>query len=99
MASQDELSRFRILKLLSNALFGLTCFQLARNSGREDWKSRSFRASLATRLRRLRSSGLVRRDLDGWLRPAHSRRVGVYRWWITKRGRERLAWAESQESL
>ena len=96
---KDELSRFQILKLFSNALFGLTCSELARNSGRENWKSRSFRASLATRLRRLRSSGLIRRKLGTLSRPAHSSRAGIYRWWITERGRQRLAWAKSQDLL
>ena len=95
-SSGDELSRFHILKLLSDALFGLTCFQLAKKSGQEHWNTRSFRASLATRLRRLRSSGLIRRELDRLSRPAHSRRIGIYRWSITPRGQERLAWAKSK---
>jgi len=95
-SSGDEMSRFRILKLISDALFGLTCSQLAKRSGREHWNTRSFHASLATRLRRLRSSGLIRRELDRFSRPARSRRIGIYRWWITQRGQERLAWAKSK---
>jgi hypothetical protein len=90
------MTRFEILKLLSDAFFGATCSQLAKMSGQKHWNTRSFRASLATRLRRLRSSSLIRRELDRWSRPAHSRRIGIYRWWITQRGQERLAWAKSK---
>ena len=34
--------------------------------------------------------------MDRLSRPAHSRRAGVYRWWITQRGQERLVWAKSK---
>jgi hypothetical protein len=91
------MTRFHILKLLSDALFGLTCSQLAKKSGKEHWNTRSYRASVATRLRRLRFSGLVRRELDRFSRPAHARRIGIYRWRITQRGQERLAWAKSKD--
>jgi hypothetical protein len=93
----EVISRFRILELLSEALFGLTCREVAKNTGKERWSTRSFRASLATRLRRLRSLGLVHRKLDRLFRPVRSRRVGIYRWYISERGRKRLLWAKSKK--
>ena len=89
-------SLLEAFRAISDALFGLTCSQLAKKSGQEHWNTRSFRASLSTRLRRLRSSGLIRCELDRFARPAHSRRIGIYRWSITQRGQERLAWAKSK---
>jgi hypothetical protein len=38
------MTRFEILKLLSDAFFGATCSQLAKRSGQEHWNTRSFRA-------------------------------------------------------
>lgn len=96
-SSGKTLSRFTILELLSKSFFGLTCQGLAERAGQEQWNTRSGRASLATRLRRLRSFGLVYRELDGLSRPARSRREGVYRWRISERGRCRLKWARDNE--
>jgi len=92
-SSQHELSRFRILELLSEGFGGSTCAELAKRTGNEKSKTRSFRASLATRLRRLKALGLVDCGLDRFFRPAHSRRIGVYRWHISTKGISRLAWA------
>jgi hypothetical protein len=94
-----NLSRFRILDLLSEGLFGFTCTQLAKRSGQKGNDTRAFRASLATRLRRLQSSGLVNRDLDKFSRPAHSLRQGVYRWRLTAHGIARLKWAKENGKL
>src|SRR5271154_5669110 len=94
-----KLSRFRILDLLSEGLFGFTCTQLAKRSGHKGNDTRSFRASLATRLRRLQSSGLVNRDLDKLSRPAHSLPDGVYRWRLTAHGIARLKWAKENGRL
>jgi hypothetical protein len=93
---QDKMARFRILNLVSEGVFGSTCFQVAKRSGQANWYTRSFRASLATRLRRLRELGLIRCELDRISRSAHSRRDGIYRWRITQRGKDRLAWAKSK---
>jgi hypothetical protein len=98
-SSEAKLSRFRILELLSGALFGLTCSGLAERTGQQNSGTRSFQASIATRLRRLRRLGLVRCDLDRLSRPAHSRRVGVYRWRLTGRGSDRLSWARSKKLI
>jgi hypothetical protein len=92
-----KLSRFRILDLVSEAIIGFTCSQLAKRSGQTNWNTRSFRANLTTRLRRLHQQGLIRRDLDKVSRPAHSRRDGIYRWRITSRGVMRLRWAKQKE--
>jgi len=72
-SSHIKLSRFRILELVSGAIFGLTCSELAKRSGQEHWNARSFRASLATRLRRLRDLCLAKYELDTFSRPARSR--------------------------
>ena len=96
-SSRAKLSRFRILELLSEGLFGFTCIQLAKRSGLGGWEARSFQASLATRLRRLRALGLVNRELDKFARTNHSRRIGVFRWRISERGAQRLEWAKSKE--
>lgn len=96
-SSRQKLSRFRILELISKSLFGLTCADLVKRAGQEHWNTRSGRASLATRLRRLRSLGLIRPELDKLFRPARSRRSGIYRWRITARGEQRLAWANKKK--
>jgi hypothetical protein len=93
---RGELSRFRILELLSEGFGGSTCAELAKRTGNEKWKTRSFRASLTTRLRRLKALGLVNRSLDRFFRPARSRRVGIYRWNISAKGINRLAWAREK---
>ena len=95
--NSEEISRFWILLVLSEAFFGLTCREIAQKQERRGGIRRSFRASLATRLRRLRFSGLVQRTLDRLSRPARSRRVGIYRWKISDRGRQRLLWAKSKK--
>lgn len=97
--NSDAISRFWILLELSETVFGLTCREIAKSTGREHWYTRTFRASLATRLRRLRSLGLVQRKLDPSFRPVRSRRAGIYRWNITDRGRERLVWAKSKRYI
>jgi hypothetical protein len=94
-----KLSRFRILDLVSEGIIGFTCSQLAKRSGQKSWNTRSFRASLTTRLRRLYQLGLIRRDLDKISRPAHSRKNGIYRWRITSRGIMRLKWAKEKKLI
>jgi hypothetical protein len=94
-----KLSRFRILDLVSEGIIGFTCSQLAKRSGQESSNTRSFRASLTTRLRRLYQLGLIRRDLDRVSRPAHSHKNGVYRWRITPRGIMRLKWAKEKKLI
>ena len=98
-SSQAKLSRFRILDLLSESLFGFTCTELAKRSGQANWDTRSFRASLATRLRRLQFSALVKRELDKFARPAHSSSDGIYRWRISVHGMQRLKWAKKNGCL
>jgi hypothetical protein len=95
--NSEVISRFRILELLSETIFGLTCREIAKQTGKEHWSTRSFRASLATRLRRLRALGLVQRKLDRLSRPPGCRRVGIYRWQISDRGLKRLLWARSKK--
>lgn len=97
--SRQDLSRFRVLALLSTSDFGFTTAELAKASGRDRSSSRSFQASLGTRLRRLRRWGLVRCRLDKFDRPMRSRRKGVTRWRLSTRGVERLAWAKSNGLL
>jgi hypothetical protein len=94
-----KLSRFRLLDLISQGIIPFTCNQLAKRSGQTSWYTRSFRANLATRLRKLHQQGLIQPYLDRTSRPAHSRRSGIYRWRITQRGRDRLAWARSKGYL
>lgn len=98
-SSQGKLSRFRILELLSDSLFGLTCAGLAKRAGQKHWDTRSGRASLATRLRRLRTLGLVQFELDKSSRPARSRPDGIRRWRVSQRGIARLEWAKQQKKL
>ena len=94
-----KLSRFRILDLVSEGIIGFTCSQLAKRSGQEGWNTRSFRASLTTRLRRLYQLGLIRRDLDKVSRPTYSHKDGIYRWRITSRGITRLKWAKEKKLI
>ena len=97
--SERKLTRFRILALLSSANYGLTCKELAKASGQDHFSKRSFLASLTSRLRRLRRWGLVRRKLDRFNRPMRARRIGVYRWRISRRGLDRLAWARTKRKV
>lgn len=98
-SSRAKLSRFRILDLLSESLFGFTCAELAKRSGQENWDTRSFRASLASRLRRLQFSALVKCELDKFSRPPRSSPHGIYRWRISARGVKRLKWAKKNGRL
>jgi len=95
-SSQQHVSRFRILALLSGSVVGLTCLELAQRTGKANSATRSFRASLATRLRHLRRYGLVDFYYCKLFRPRRSRRIGVRRWRLTDRGRKRLDWAREQ---
>lgn len=95
-STPKKVTRFRILALLSAADGGLTCKELAKVTEHERYITRSFQASLATRLRRLRRWGLVRRRLDKFDRPKRSRRKGVSRWRLSRRGSTRLSWAKSR---
>jgi len=90
------MTRFELLAILSGQDRALSCAEIAQLTGHPRWYSRNFRASLNARLRRLWRWGLVRRRRAPWRRPAHAR-CGVYLWSISRRGLERLAWAESQE--
>jgi hypothetical protein len=98
-SSRERFSRFRILELLSATDGALTCSELAKRSGQAGFWTRSFRASLATRLRRLRRWGLVWRHRERWGRPARSRRAGIYRWRISRRRLARLGWAKEKGLL
>jgi predicted transcriptional regulator len=95
------MTRFQILKLLSAnvTILGyfrpVSCAELAKRTGNPRSNLRSYRASLATSLRRLWKYGLVRRKEDRSLRPAHGGR-GVYVWTISEKGLLRLSWAKEQ---
>lgn len=92
------MTRFELLALLAGQNEAISCNRIAEISGQRSWYRRSFRASLASRLRRLRRWGLVRRRLAPYLRPAHAR-TGIYLWRISSRGRKRLQWARSAGKL
>jgi hypothetical protein len=89
------MTRFQILAIIAGQNQALTCAEIAELSGRPGWYTRSFRASLATRLRKLWKWGLLRRDLHPWNRAAHSRQR-PYAWRLSARGRQRLSWARSE---
>jgi len=95
-SSHVGINRFLILSELSSSFLGLTCFELSKNLGNGRERDRYFRASIATRLRRLRALGLVQCELDGFAGPSRSRRIGIFRWKLSRRGEARLAWAKSQ---
>jgi hypothetical protein len=95
-SSHADISRFLILSVLFNSFFGLTCFEISKTLGKGRERDRHFRASIATRLRRLRASGLVRCELDKFAGPTRSRRTGIFRWRLTRHGETRLQWAKSQ---
>ena len=92
------MSRFVILALLARMNRAVTCVELARLCGLPGWFTRSFRASLNSRLRRLRRWGLVKRKLVPWLKPARAS-CGVYVWTISERGKLRLQWARKEGKL
>jgi hypothetical protein len=91
-------TRFEILKLLSanTTIFGypapISCAELAKRAGHPRFYSRSYKASLTTRLRRLWNYGLVIRQFAKSRRPG-PRRVSV--WTISPKGMERLSWAKA----
>ena len=95
------MTRFEILRLLSeNVTFlgyirPISCAELSKRSGNPRFNTRSYRASLATSLRRLLKYGLVRRKEDRSLRPRHGGH-SVYVWTISEKGLQRLSWAKEQ---
>jgi len=89
------MTRFNILAIIAGQNQPLTCAEIAKLSGRPCWYTRSFQASLATRLRKLWKWGLVRRKVHPWNRPAHSRER-PYVWALSARGRDRVSWARSK---
>ncbi len=89
------MTRFDILAILAGQNRGITCREIAELSGQTLFGTRSFRASLNSRLRRLWRWGLVRREMRQELRPRHAR-TGVYVWDLSARGRQRLAWAQGR---
>jgi hypothetical protein len=89
------MTRFDILQQLSSYLMPVTCKQIAKDSGYINWRTRSFQASLATRLRRLKTYGLLRRETFRTGLIFRSRRR-LHHWSITSRGMARLAWAKSE---
>ena len=56
------MTRFNILAIIAGQNQPLTCVEIAKLSGRPGWHTRSFRASLATRLRKLRRWGCCAGD-------------------------------------
>ncbi len=94
-----RLDRFQLLELISASQHALSCTELAKLTGQPGWYTRSFRASLATRLRRLWRWGLLRRYLDTSQRPRHARRSGVFVWSMSPKGKDRLTWAKSEGLL
>jgi hypothetical protein len=86
------MTRFQILELISGQNRPLTCEEIAKLSGHPTGYSRSFYASVASRLRRLWRLGLLCRDS----RPSRRLRGSVYVWTLSERGKERLLWARSQ---
>jgi hypothetical protein len=89
------MTRFEILRLISNFITPVTCKDLAKSTGFPNSRTRSFQASLATRLRRLRSHGLLQRGrYKSGLIFRSKRRLN--HWSITQRGKDRLAWAKSK---
>jgi len=96
-SSGPMLSRFRILELISTRQSGMTCSDLAKLTRLSGWYTRSFRASLGTRLRRLWKWGLLLRRMERSYRVRHSRRKGVFVWSITAKGMSRLQWARTRQ--
>jgi DNA-binding IclR family transcriptional regulator len=90
------MTRFEILNLVSNFPTPVSCKDLAKSTGLPNFHTRSFQASLATRLRRLKNHGLLR--VDGHKSGLFFRsKRRLNHWSITKRGRDRLAWAKSEK--
>lgn len=95
-SSRPALSRFRLLELIAAHERGFTCSALAKLTHLPGWYTRSFRASLGTRLRRLWRWGLLQRRLERSHRTRHARRKGVFVWTITAKGMSRLQWARTR---
>lgn len=89
------MTRFEILREFSKYFSPVTCKDFAKGTGNPKAHTRSFQASLATRLRRLRAYGLLRSATykSGLIFRSKRR---LHHWSITARGRDRLAWAESE---
>jgi DNA-binding HxlR family transcriptional regulator len=92
------MTRFEILRHISKSLTPVTCKDLAKITGNPKAHTRSFQASLATRLRKLSAYGLLRRQIykSGFL--LRSKRK-IHHWSITQRGIDRLSWAKSVGKL
>jgi hypothetical protein len=88
------MTRFRILEEIGKNLFAVSTKELAKHTNHPSSHTRSYQASLGTRLRRLWHQGLLRRRVDAFLRPGHRRRR-VYVWTLSSRGIDRLHWARS----
>jgi repressor of nif and glnA expression len=88
------MTRFDILAILESQSRPISCAQIAELTQIRGWYRR---ADLATRLRRLRKWGLLKR----WqARKAHfGAGRSKYLWSITRRGQQRLAWATAGDQL
>lgn len=93
-ASEVFITRFDILAILATQSRPISCARIAELTWMHGRHGRSFHADLATRLRRLRRWGLLKR----WSAraPVLGASRAKYLWSITQRGRERLAWGLSQ---
>lgn len=95
------MDRFKLLYHLSKSsvlpgfFIPISCAELAKRTGDTQFSTRSGRANLATRLRRLWLYGLVHRRKDRSRRPPGGG-PGVYLWTITEKGLRRLSWAKAQ---
>jgi hypothetical protein len=91
------MTRFDILAILATQSHPISCARIAELTQIRGQYRRSFQADLATRLRRLRKWGLLKR----WqARKAHfGAGRSKYLWSITQRGQERLAWASASDQL
>jgi hypothetical protein len=87
------MTRFDILAILAAQPRPITCKQLAELTGKRGWYLRPFQADLATRLRRLRKWGLLKRG-RARKKPFGAGRAR-YLWSITRRGLERLGCASA----
>ena len=92
------MTRFEILLEFSTYLTPVTCKNFAKGTRDPKAHTRSFQASLATRFRRLRAYGLLRRETykSGLIFRSKRR---LHHWSITARGRDRLAWAQSKGNV
>jgi hypothetical protein len=79
------MTRFEILALLHRAPDGLTLTEIGRNSQAPNWYSHTCRCATRTQLNRLVRWGLAFKTREFSWTPAQ--------YLISKRGKERLAWA------